>query len=271
MDGIDGIAASEAAFVAFCSRVAGGYGTGEPSSLAVVGRRRCEPRLPDRGTGRRPGSSWATSAAASSASRWPCCWCISTGQSGAQSLDGRDPHGTVRGRRHRHAGARGLPAGERWYSAHRSHAYQWLSRRWGSHARVTWLFIPSTCSLVLPAAWWSMPRPQHAPGAGAGGAGAARGRRARGRGRPARSRGAARRGGCTDPCRIRGDRLTRKALITGITGQDGAYLAEFLLGKGYEVHGIKRRASLVQHRPHRSPVPGSARARACGCTCTTAT
>ena len=34
------------------------------------------------------------------------------------------------------------------------------------------------------------------------------------------------------------------ALITGITGQDGAYLAEFLLEKGYEVHGIKRRASL---------------------------
>ena len=34
-----------------------------------------------------------------------------------------------------------------------------------------------------------------------------------------------------------------KALITGITGQDGAYLAEFLLGKGYEVHGIKRRSS----------------------------
>ena len=33
------------------------------------------------------------------------------------------------------------------------------------------------------------------------------------------------------------------ALITGITGQDGAYLAEFLLGKGYEVHGVKRRAS----------------------------
>ena len=35
----------------------------------------------------------------------------------------------------------------------------------------------------------------------------------------------------------------KKALITGITGQDGAYLAEFLLGKGYEVHGKKRRAS----------------------------
>lgn len=36
----------------------------------------------------------------------------------------------------------------------------------------------------------------------------------------------------------------KKALITGITGQDGSYLAEFLLDKGYEVHGIKRRASL---------------------------
>jgi len=38
--------------------------------------------------------------------------------------------------------------------------------------------------------------------------------------------------------------MTKKALITGITGQDGAYLAEFLLDKGYEVHGIKRRSSL---------------------------
>jgi GDPmannose 4,6-dehydratase len=37
----------------------------------------------------------------------------------------------------------------------------------------------------------------------------------------------------------------KKALITGITGQDGAYLAELLLAKGYEVHGIKRRASLL--------------------------
>src|SRR3989338_2399725 len=35
----------------------------------------------------------------------------------------------------------------------------------------------------------------------------------------------------------------KKALITGITGQDGSYLAEFLLSKGYEVHGIIRRAS----------------------------
>lgn len=38
--------------------------------------------------------------------------------------------------------------------------------------------------------------------------------------------------------------MTRRALITGVTGQDGAYLAEFLLDKGYEVHGIKRRTSL---------------------------
>lgn len=38
--------------------------------------------------------------------------------------------------------------------------------------------------------------------------------------------------------------MTKKALITGITGQDGAYLAELLLDKGYEVHGLKRRSSL---------------------------
>ncbi|MEO6799914.1 MAG: GDP-mannose 4,6-dehydratase, partial [Rhodanobacter sp.] len=35
----------------------------------------------------------------------------------------------------------------------------------------------------------------------------------------------------------------KRALITGVTGQDGSYLAEFLLNKGYEVHGVKRRAS----------------------------
>jgi GDPmannose 4,6-dehydratase len=39
--------------------------------------------------------------------------------------------------------------------------------------------------------------------------------------------------------------MAKTALITGITGQDGAYLAEFLLDRGYEVHGIKRRASLI--------------------------
>jgi GDPmannose 4,6-dehydratase len=38
--------------------------------------------------------------------------------------------------------------------------------------------------------------------------------------------------------------MKKRAIITGVTGQDGAYLAELLLGKGYEVHGIKRRASL---------------------------
>ena len=36
---------------------------------------------------------------------------------------------------------------------------------------------------------------------------------------------------------------TKVALITGVTGQDGAYLAELLLGKGYIVHGVKRRSS----------------------------
>ena len=37
--------------------------------------------------------------------------------------------------------------------------------------------------------------------------------------------------------------MSKKALITGITGQDGSYLAELLLSKGYEVHGLIRRAS----------------------------
>ena len=50
----------------------------------------------------------------------------------------------------------------------------------------------------------------------------------------------------------------KKALITGVTGQDGAYLAEFLLKKGYEVHGIKRRSSLFNTESHRSSLRGSA-------------
>jgi len=37
--------------------------------------------------------------------------------------------------------------------------------------------------------------------------------------------------------------MSKKALITGVTGQDGAYLAEFLLSEGYQVHGVKRRSS----------------------------
>ena len=39
--------------------------------------------------------------------------------------------------------------------------------------------------------------------------------------------------------------MKKKALIFGITGQDGSYLAEFLLKKGYEVHGVKRRSSSI--------------------------
>lgn len=64
-------------------------------------------------------------------------------------------------------------------------------------------------------------------------------------------------------CELRfslGEHGLKKALITGVTGQDGAYLAEFLLEKGYEVHGIKRRSSLfntaridhIYEDPHRS-------------------
>ena len=43
--------------------------------------------------------------------------------------------------------------------------------------------------------------------------------------------------------------LTKKALITGITGQDGSYLAEHLLSLGYEVHGIIRRVALEDSHP----------------------
>ena len=44
--------------------------------------------------------------------------------------------------------------------------------------------------------------------------------------------------------------MSKRALITGITGQDGSYLAEFLLDKGYEVHGIVRRVAIEdpEHR-----------------------
>ena len=46
--------------------------------------------------------------------------------------------------------------------------------------------------------------------------------------------------------------MKKKAFVTGITGQDGSYLTELLLNKGYEVHGLVRRASVV-------PVPGQNR------------
>ena len=57
--------------------------------------------------------------------------------------------------------------------------------------------------------------------------------------------------------------MAKTALITGITGQDGAYLAELLLSKGYTVHGIKRRSSLfntqridhLYHDPHDKGIP----------------
>ena len=52
----------------------------------------------------------------------------------------------------------------------------------------------------------------------------------------------------------------RRALITGITGQDGSYLAELLLRKDYEVHGLIRRASTFNTSRYRPPVPRSARA-----------
>jgi GDPmannose 4,6-dehydratase len=48
------------------------------------------------------------------------------------------------------------------------------------------------------------------------------------------------------------DSRQRVALITGVTGQDGAYLAEYLLGLGYTVLGIKRRSSSFNTRPRRS-------------------
>lgn len=56
--------------------------------------------------------------------------------------------------------------------------------------------------------------------------------------------------------------MLKRALITGVTGQDGAYLAEFLLDKGYEVHGIKRRTSLfntdrIDHLYHDRHVSGA--------------
>src|SRR3954464_15074389 len=59
-------------------------------------------------------------------------------------------------------------------------------------------------------------------------------------------------------------RMTRKiALITGITGQDGSYLAELLIAKGYDVHGVIRRSSSfntariehIYHDPHEQGVP----------------
>ena len=49
----------------------------------------------------------------------------------------------------------------------------------------------------------------------------------------------------------------KSALIFGITGQDGSYLAEFLLKKKYVVHGVKRRSSSFNFRKNRSPISRS--------------
>lgn len=162
MDGIDGIAASEAAFVAFAAAWLAGA-TGAPASLVTL---------------------WLVTGAASLgflAWNWPparifmgdvgsgflgfvlpLLLVYSTGHSGLNPWTAlvlgapfvADATVTLVAR---------IARGERWYSAHRSHAYQWLSRRWGSHARVTGLFILVNVGLVLPAAWWTVLRPQHGP------------------------------------------------------------------------------------------------------------
>ena len=162
MDGIDGIAASEAAFVAFAAAWLAGS-TGAPSSLVVL---------------------WLVTGAAALGFlmwNWPparifmgdvgsgflgfalaLLLVYSTGQSALNFWTAviltapfvADATVTLVAR---------ITRGERWYSAHRSHAYQWLSRRWGSHARVTALFILVNGVLVLPAAWWSVLRPERGP------------------------------------------------------------------------------------------------------------
>ena len=53
--------------------------------------------------------------------------------------------------------------------------------------------------------------------------------------------------------------MNKQAFVTGITGQDGSYLAELLLGKGYELHGLIRRASTFNRSSKRraTPVPSA--------------
>ena len=63
----------------------------------------------------------------------------------------------------------------------------------------------------------------------------------------------------------------KRALITGITGQDGSYLAELLLKKDYEVHGIIRRASTFQHRAASTTCIRTATPAASSSSCITAT
>ena len=66
------------------------------------------------------------------------------------------------------------------------------------------------------------------------------------------------------------DSKRRVALLTGVTGQDGAYLAEYLLGLGYTVHGVKRRSS--RSTPRASTISTKTRTPAmCRSSCTMAT
>lgn len=162
MDGIDGIAAAEAAFLSFAAAWLAG-GSGAPAPLVAL---------------------WLVTGAASVGFllwNWPparifmgdvgsgflgfalaLLLVYSTGRSGLNLWTGlilgapfvADATVTLVAR---------MARGERWYSAHRSHAYQWLARRWGSHARVTALFIAINVALVLPAAWWSVRWPAHGP------------------------------------------------------------------------------------------------------------
>ena len=162
MDGIDGIAAAESAFIAFAAAWLAA-GTGAPASLVTL---------------------WLVTGAASLgflAWNWPparifmgdvgsgflgfvlpVLLVYTTGRSGLNLWTAlilgapfvADATVTLLAR---------IARGERWYSAHRSHAYQWLARRWGSHARVTGLFIILNATVVLPAAWWSVQRPQQGP------------------------------------------------------------------------------------------------------------
>jgi Fuc2NAc and GlcNAc transferase len=57
---------------------------------------------------------------------------------------------------------RRLLRGERFYEAHRTHAYQWLTRRWGSHRRVTLAIVAVNVVWLLPLAWWARSRPPDA-------------------------------------------------------------------------------------------------------------
>ena len=158
MDGIDGLAAGEAVFIA---------GAGALLS-SVRPPPQCRPQAwcsPPRhsgfsaGTGLRPGSSWATSAAATSVSSSQClrlrpcairrcvvfAWLVLGG------VFFVDATVTL---------ARRMARGERAHEAHRSHAYQWLARAWGSHRPVTLAILLFNAWVLLPVAGFCVAYPQ---------------------------------------------------------------------------------------------------------------